>query len=146
MSLPKPEPGLVIRYAYLWFVEHLRGREEGAKDRPCAIVLATRDEAEKAFASLSFPSPIRRPATWTRRWKFLANVKQRLGLDAERSFAVLGESNEFLWPGPDLRRIGEHGDASVAYGFLPPKFFLELKRRFAALERTRRSRRVTRTE
>ena len=40
MSLPKPEPGLVIRYSYLWLREYRAGRQEGSKDRPCAIILA----------------------------------------------------------------------------------------------------------
>jgi hypothetical protein len=40
VSLPKPEAGLVIRYSYLWRAEHIRGQEDGVKDRPCAIVLA----------------------------------------------------------------------------------------------------------
>ena len=39
MALPKPVPGLVIRYSYLWLEEHRKGREEGVKDRPAAIVL-----------------------------------------------------------------------------------------------------------
>jgi hypothetical protein len=34
ITLPKPEPGLVIRYSYLWHDEHRQGREEGVKDRP----------------------------------------------------------------------------------------------------------------
>ena len=41
MSLPTPIPGLVIRYSYLWADEHDEGREEGVKDRPCAVLLAT---------------------------------------------------------------------------------------------------------
>ncbi|WP_256940784.1 hypothetical protein [Acetobacter indonesiensis] len=40
MSLPKPEPGLVISYAYLWRHEHHRGLEEGRQHRPCVTVLA----------------------------------------------------------------------------------------------------------
>lgn len=39
MSLPRPQPGLVIRYAYLWKREYDQGRDEGSKDRPCAIVM-----------------------------------------------------------------------------------------------------------
>jgi len=42
VPLPAPVPGLVIRYSYLWHSEHLAGREEGEKDRPCAIVAALR--------------------------------------------------------------------------------------------------------
>jgi hypothetical protein len=42
MSFPAPETGQVIRYSYLWLNEHKRGREEGIKDRPCAIILAAK--------------------------------------------------------------------------------------------------------
>jgi hypothetical protein len=44
VPLPGPVPGLVIRYSYLWRDEYLAGREEGVKDRPCAIILAVADE------------------------------------------------------------------------------------------------------
>lgn len=75
MSLPKPEPGLVIRYAYLWRAEHLRGQEEGVKDRPCAIVLAperigddthvvvlpvTHSPPDKSVAALEIPPAVKR--------------------------------------------------------------------------------------
>jgi hypothetical protein len=40
MSWPTPRAGLVIRYSYLWQSEAAAGREDGVKDRPCAIVLA----------------------------------------------------------------------------------------------------------
>jgi hypothetical protein len=42
VPLPRPVPGLVVRYSYLWYREFLDGREEGRKDRPCAIVAAIR--------------------------------------------------------------------------------------------------------
>jgi hypothetical protein len=73
-------------------------------------------------------------------------IKRHLGLDTERSWVVLSESNLFDWPGPDLRRVGDRDDSSVAYGFLPPKFFAELRRQFLALEAGTRSRRVQRSE
>ena len=73
-------------------------------------------------------------------------VKRHLGLDTERSWVVLSESNLFDWPGPDLRRIGDRDDSSVAYGFLPPRLFAELQRRFLALEAAGRSKQVQRTE
>jgi hypothetical protein len=41
MPLPKPVPGLVIRYSFLWSHEAKAGSEDGSKDRPCAILLAT---------------------------------------------------------------------------------------------------------
>ena len=39
-QFPAPFPGLVISYSYLWRKDYLAGREEGAKDRPCAVVLS----------------------------------------------------------------------------------------------------------
>ena len=47
VTLPKPEAGLVIRCSSLWLREHREGREEGVKDRPCAIILATFDQDVK---------------------------------------------------------------------------------------------------
>lgn len=40
MTIPTPEPGLVVNYAYLWHYEHRAGNEEGRKNRPSVIVLA----------------------------------------------------------------------------------------------------------
>jgi hypothetical protein len=44
MPLPIPQPGLVICYSYSWLTEHGQGREEGTKDRPCAIVLTAKPD------------------------------------------------------------------------------------------------------
>ena len=40
-------------------------------------------------------------------------VKQRLGLDRDRSWVVLSEWNEFLWPGPDLHPTSGSADRSA---------------------------------
>ena len=52
MALPTPEPGLVIRCSYLWHSESIKGRLEGIKDRPCAIVITTRDTHNKSLVSV----------------------------------------------------------------------------------------------
>jgi hypothetical protein len=145
VSLPKPELGLVIRYSYLWLREHREGREEGTKDRPCAIILAARDHDGETQV-LVVPVTHSPPDNVGDALELPPSVKQHLGLDAERSWVVLSESNLFDWPGPDLRRVGERDDSSVAYGFLPPRLFAEVRRRFLALEAASRSRRVQRTE
>jgi hypothetical protein len=49
VNLPAPRPGLVIRYSYLWAREAEEGRDEGVKDRPCAIVLVMLDEGGRAL-------------------------------------------------------------------------------------------------
>ena len=145
MSLPKPEPGLVIRYSYLWLREHREGREEGAKDRPCAIILAA-GQHEGETQVLVVPVTHSPPENVDAALELPPAVKRHLGLDAERAWVVLSESNLFDWPGPDLRRVGDRDDGSIAYGFLPPRLFGELRRRFLALEGAARSRRVQRTE
>ena len=145
MSLPKPEPGLVIRYSYLWHREFKNGQEEGAKDRPCAIVIALNDAHDETQV-LVVPVTHSPPYDLSNAMELPLSVKAHLGLDAERSWIVISESNLFNWPGPDLRRIQGSDDASVAYGFLPPRFFNEMKKRFLQLETKNRSRRIGRTE
>jgi hypothetical protein len=104
VSLPKPEPGLVIRYSYLWLREHREGHEEGSKDRPCAIVLVVRDEGNEQQVVV-VPVTHTLPEKVTEALELPLAIKRHLGLDADLSWAVLSESNLFRWPGPDLRRV-----------------------------------------
>jgi hypothetical protein len=145
VSLPKPEPGLVIRYSYLWLSEHREGREEGVKDRPCAIILATLDQ-DGTIKTLVVPVTHTAPQRGADALELPPLLKRQLGLDAERSWVVVSESNFFTWPGPDVRRVGDRDNSSIVYGSLPPKFFAELKRRWLAFEAMHGPRRVTRTE
>nr|WP_294560138.1 hypothetical protein [uncultured Rhodopila sp.] len=145
MRLPAPEPGLVIRYSYLWLREHRQGREDGTKDRPCAIVIVGRDR-DAATRVQVVPVAHSPPDNPEAAMELPAAIKRHLDLDTERSWVILSESNGFEWPGPDLRRVGDRDDSSVAYGFLPPRFFAELRRRFVSLETAARSRRIRRTE
>jgi hypothetical protein len=145
VRLPAPEPGLVVRYSYLWLREHRQGREEGTKDRPCAVVLAVQDR-HAAAQVLVVPVTHSLPENPEVALELPAAIKRHLGLDTERSWIILSESNVFEWPGPDLRRVGDRDDSSVAYGLLPPRFFVELRRRFLVLETAARSRRIRRTE
>ena len=76
----------------------------------------------------------------------MRKVREVLRLDSERSWVVLTEANDFIWPGPDLRPI-LGGDAStVAIGFLPPGFMKVLRERLLRLGRERRAIAVTRTQ
>jgi hypothetical protein len=103
VSFPDPHPGLVIRYAYLWKREHHERREEGSNDRPCAIVLSVLDEdGDQEVMVLPTHSPPQRPEDAI---EIPPATKQRLRLDSERSWIVITEANEFVWPGPDLRRL-----------------------------------------
>jgi hypothetical protein len=104
VTLPRPEPGLVIRYSYLWLREYREGREEGVKDRPCAVVLAVLD-AEGDMRVTVLPITHSIPEDPSVGVEIPVETKKRLGLDAERSWIIVSEGNEFTWPGPDLRPV-----------------------------------------
>ena len=127
MALPEPIPGLVIRYSYLWHREHLEGRDEGQKDRHCAIVAAIKTDKTGETRVLVLPITHTAPLPTTPAIEIPAKVKQRLKLDEARSWISLSEWNEFIWPGPDLRRLPGGDDATVVYGMLPPKLFAQIR-------------------
>ncbi len=145
MSWPQPQPGLVIRYAYLWRREADAGRDEGAKDRPCAIVVAVKSDADETIVYV-LPITHTPPRLAEDAVELPAPTKARLGLDEARSWIVLTEANAFAWPGPDLRFVQGQGPESIAYGMLPPKLMSVVRARFAALLRARRAAAVKRTE
>jgi hypothetical protein len=145
VPLPKPVSGLVIRYSYLWREEHLKGQEEGVKDRSCAIVLAVANEnGEEIVTVLPIThSPPRRGGDAI---EIPAATKRRLGLDDEQSWVVLTEANRFIWPGPDLRPARRGDAASVAFGLLPDALFEQIRTRFAANVRSRKAGALTRSD
>lgn len=123
MSHPNPQAGLVIRYSYLWKREHDAGRDEGTKDRPCAIVLSIQEQDGEQMVHV-LPITHTPPARDSHAIEIPAATKRRLGLDSDRSWIVLTELNKFVWPGPDLRAVAPGQDVSTCvYGVLPPKFF-----------------------
>ncbi len=132
MAFPVPVPGLVIRYSYLWASEHVRGQEEGVKDRPCAIILTTANEAGDEVVTV-LPISHTPPSNPLLAVEIPAAVKRRLKLDDERSWVVLAEANRFTWPGPDLRPLQPGEAQSTAYGPLPYGLFEEIRIKFIAV-------------
>lgn len=145
-SWPEPEPGLVIRYSYLWRREQEAGREEGVKDRPCAIVLALTSQEGGRPRVVALPVTHTPPQPSTEGVELPAATKRRLGLDEERSWVVTSEANSFLWPGPDLRFLPERGPESTVYGVLPPDVFRTIRDRFLAGYQNRKLNLITRGE
>jgi hypothetical protein len=135
VSFPEPYPGLVIRYSYLRRREFDAGHDEGTKDRPCAIVMAVvdRDGDREVWV---LPITHTRPLDPGDAIEIPISTKKRLGLDAEHSWIVITEANEFIWPGPDLRPVPGRELSTVAYGALPPRFFAHVRDKF--LERDQR--------
>lgn len=145
MSWPKPYPGLVIRYAYLWAREAALGREEGVKDRPCAIILVVRRDADGADIVRVLPITHAPPSDLADAVEIPPATKLRLGLDSERAWIVLTEANDFVWPGPDLRPAINGDPSTAAYGMLPPRLFTHLKQRVIEAHRRHALRGVKRT-
>ncbi len=145
MPLPKPVPGLVIRYSYLWQSEHQRGQEEGVKDRPCAVILVTTDDEGDQVVTV-LPVTHTPPSNPALAVEIPHPTKCRLGLDDERSWIILTEANRFFWPGPDLRQAQPSDMASVAYGLLPRSLFKEVTAKLADAIKARLVSVVHRTE
>ena len=124
MVLPEPENGLVISYTYLWRNESKAGKTEGLKNRPSAIILVIKEENNNkrvTVAPITHTPPINSEAAI----EIPQKVKQHLGLDAERSWIILDDFNEFIWPGYDLRPVpGKTG--IYDYGFLPPALYKQI--------------------
>lgn len=142
MALPLPQPGQVIRYAYLWWNEARTGREDGVKDRPCCIVL-TRITTEGRTVAYVLPVTHTPPLNDEDGIEIPATTKQRLGLDAERSWIITTEFNQFTWPGPDLRPTAS---GEYLYGYLPEKLLRLVLEQVKKNARDKRLRTVPRTE
>ena len=136
MTWPTPMAGMLIRYSFLWDEEAQAGREEGVKDRPCAIVLVTLARGEDTRVRV-LPVTHSPPHSGADAIEIPFPIKRRLGLDTEPSWIVLSEMNDFAWPGPDVRPIGSTG--SPVYGFLPNVFF-----RYVLTQFVKKRARVTR--
>lgn len=145
MTWPQPRPGLVIRYAYLWRREAEAGREEASKDRPCAIVLVLLRDGPNPVVRV-LPITHSAPLDPAGALELPSLTKQRLGLDLERSWVVLDEANDFIWPGPDLRPLPGAGPESAIYGMLPPGFMTVLRERLLARYWAKRATAIKRTE
>jgi len=130
MAIPNPEPGLVISFAYLWHDEYQAGQEEGRKDRPAVIVLAVEQGTGAPPLITVLPVTHTPPNKSGIAIEIPQAVKQHLGLDHERSWVIVSEGNEFQWPGYDLRKIPRTD--RYDYGFLPPRFFNQIREAFGA--------------
>lgn len=74
----------------------------------------------------------RQPDNDTHAIELPAKVKKHLGMDERESWVVVDETNQFRWPGYDLRPLpGRPG--TFAYGVLPQKMFARITQRVAEL-------------
>lgn len=90
--------GHVFRYSYLWHWQHLEGREEGDKDRPCLVLALVTTLEDGTPVVRVLPITHTPPARADEAIEIPPKTKRRLGLDDERSWIVLSES---ILPGRD---------------------------------------------
>jgi hypothetical protein len=142
MVRPLPQPSQVIRYAYLWWNEARVGREDGAKDRPCGIVLT---RVIRSGNTVAYVLPITHtpPLKDEHGIEIPQATKRRLGLDAERSWIVTTELNQFTWPGPDIRPTAS---GEYLYGYLPEKLMRLVLEQVKKHARDKQLNAVTRSE
>jgi hypothetical protein len=141
----KPERGLVIRYDFLWRNEERAGRQDGSKDRPCAIVL-TRDEqpdgSVEVFVCAITHTP---PGPDDGAVEIPAKVLQHLGLDVAPSWIKTSEVNAFTWEKDQLPfGMTRTPKDEWSYGFLPPDLYRQMRDRVVAHSRRGRLRQVRR--
>ena len=130
MSLPLPEPGLVINYAYLWHSEASAGTEEGRKDRPSTTILMEVSEINGVCEVTVLPITHSPPRMAGAAIEIPHALKSHLGLDSTPSWIVVVECNEFNWSGYDLRKRSKTGGHE--FGFMPPRFFDRVREAFLA--------------
>jgi hypothetical protein len=141
VPLPEPEPGLVIRYDYLWTTEASAGRDQG-KERPACLVAAMDSAGSPRFVII-LPITHTRPDKDTIGVEIPARVRDALGLDDAPSWIIVSEHNVDEWPNGGLAPLpGRPGIFS--YGFIPPGLFAHVKRRFLDLHEKGQSGRVRR--
>ncbi len=115
MIIPKPRPGLVFRYEYVWRRDALAGLE-AAKERPVCIVLAV-TEAAGDTRVLIVPITHLSPVPGIPALEIPPKIKQALRMDGQRSWIILSEANIDTWPSPDMRPV--QGAGRFDYGLLP---------------------------
>jgi hypothetical protein len=105
-------------------------------------VLAVERESDGATLVTILPITHSPPRDRTSSVEIPLPVRRHLGLDDDRSWIVVAEGNEFLWPGYDLRRLPQSD--RYDYGFLPPRFFSQVLEAFVTFYRAGRARLASR--
>ena len=115
MKIPaKPPVGSLIAYEYVW-ASAFKGRDEGDKTYPVAIV-AARQDLGPFFVAYVLAISHRAPRSGDRAIAVPLKLKRHLGLDDRPSWVYTDQANAFAWPGPDLREADRLSIAPRAVG------------------------------
>jgi uncharacterized protein YifN (PemK superfamily) len=134
-----PQVGDVIRYDFLWKEQHDKGHIDGAKDRPCTVVVASSQREDGSRFVVLAPITHSPPKGREQSIPVPAKVSKHLGLDSDQSWIRTHEVNVLTWPdgrfpygltkakNPDQWKFGELPEALA-------------KQVFADVDRQRRAR------
>ena len=147
MSPAAPEPGSIIRYAYLWADESARGREEAVKDRPALVLALSVTQAGGSVQVLVLAVTHSAPVHAHDALPLPADIKRRIGLDDAPSWIITTEATAFIWPVPDIRPVPDRSPTTMVYGRVPDGLLKQVARSYLANRATQqRSRLVRRTK
>jgi hypothetical protein len=107
----------------LWADEAEKGQEEGLKDRPAVVVVAS-EVKDGRLQLLVAPVTHSEPRAGEG-IELPPLVKRHLGLDREPAWIIATELNRFVWPGPDIR-VAPNG-ADPYFGEIPARIFEQLR-------------------
>lgn len=134
MPLPRPHPGLVICYEFLWSHEHDAGMAEGLKRRPCVVVLAVKDQQGSTVVTVA-PVTHSEPRDPRHGVEIPRRLKEHLGLDDKRSWIIATDLNEFIWPGEHVFPVPGGRLDQYDYGTITQSLLSMVTQRIADLAR-----------
>jgi mRNA-degrading endonuclease toxin of MazEF toxin-antitoxin module len=138
VKIKGPEPGLVIRYDFLWKQEVDRGQEYGVKERPCAIVLTSEPRNDGSRQVVVCPITHTPPDDAASAIEIPSRVSAHLKLDSQKSWIRTHEVNSFNWEEGRIPVgiVPADKDRDV-FGFMPPKLYAQMRDQILALRRRR---------
>jgi len=135
-----PTQGDVWSYDYLWRWEHDAGAEHGRKARPTALVATVVGEDGRTNLFL-LPITSKAPGKDRLALEVPQIERRRAGLDSDlRLWVILDEYNH------DILETSFYLDPNGRLGAFSPAFNTKALRTFTDAARTRRARRVPRTD
>lgn len=102
MPLPKPSPGLVIGYDFLFREDEEAGLENANRPHPSAVILVTQNGPNQRVSLVGISHSPPSPSEAQYRMKLTPSECREIGLDEGDHWVNLRDVNSFDWPGYDL--------------------------------------------
>ncbi len=124
MALPKPRPGLVVGYDFLFREQADAGMENAGKPHPAAIILVVKEDVQTRVSLLAISHSPPRLGDEAYRLKLTATECKQMGLDSDEHWINLRDINAFDWPGYDL--VKSAPGSNYVYGTMSKNTFVRI--------------------